>query len=55
MAHTDDDSSGDDDTGETRGFAVNNVKEAVATKATNSRRVTIYRSMNHVVTISNIV
>ena len=54
-AHKDDDSSGDDETGETGGFAVDIVREAVAKKAKNSRRATKYRSMNHLVTTSNIV
>ena len=54
-AHNDDDSSGDDDMGEIRGFAVDIVEEAVAKKAKNSRRATKYRSMNHLVTTSNII
>ena len=54
-AHNDDDCSSDDDTGETRGFAVDIVKEAVAKKAKNSRRATKYRSLNYLVTASNIV
>ena len=53
-AHKDDDSSGDDDTGETRGFVGDIVEEAAA-KRQNSRRATKYRSMNYLVTTSIII
>ena len=53
-AHNDDDSSGDDVMGEI-GFAVDVEKEAVAKNAKNGRRATKYRSVNHLMTTSNLL